>query len=176
MDGEHVNVEIKAACDDPRRVRAALRAAGAECRGTDRQVDTYFRVPRGRLKLREGDIENHLIHYDRPDTAGPKRADVLLADARPGGALKALLARALGTLVVVSKRREIWLAGNVKLHVDEVDGLGSFVEIEARAPAGERGEAELLDQCRLWMARLDIRDEHLIDRSYSDLLADRGDD
>jgi predicted adenylyl cyclase CyaB len=170
---KHVNVEIKAACKDPDPIRRILRRRGADVRGTDHQVDTYFRVPHGRLKLREGDIENHLIWYDRPDAAGPRRADVLLCPTQPGSAIKEVLARALGVLAVVDKRREIYFIGNVKFHVDAVEGLGGFVEIEAQSAAGERTEEELLAQCRQYLELFGISPQDYVDVSYSDLLLHR---
>src|SRR5262249_31422998 len=104
----HVNIEIKARCPDPQAIRATLRARNATFRGTDRQIDTYFRVNRGRLKLREGQIENSLVYYEREDRAGPKRSDVMLFPSSPGSALKEILIRSLGILVTVEKQREIY--------------------------------------------------------------------
>jgi adenylate cyclase, class 2 len=166
----HVNVEIKARCRDAAAVRGALLAAGADFRGTDHQVDTYFHVPSGRLKLREGNIENHLIFYDRPNTPGPKRADVLLLPTEPGSAVKEILTRSVGVLVTVDKRREIFFIDNVKFHIDRVEGLGGFVEIEAIDADGTIGQARLQRQCEHYVALLGIAPSDLIDRSYSDML------
>ena len=144
----HVNVEIKAACDEPARIRRILRSRGADFRGIDHQVDTYFRVPNGRLKLREGNIENSLIHYDRADEPGPKEARVWLCRLRPDPALRELLSRALGVRTVVRKTREIYFIDNVKFHIDDVEGLGGFVEIEAIDLAGALGREAMHAQCR----------------------------
>ena len=129
MDGTvaHLNVEIKARCDDPGRVRRLLRDRGADFKGTDRQVATYFHCPAGRLKLREGDIEHALIHYDREDLPEPKKAVVTLYRPPRDPALKAALTAALGVRAVVEKTREIFLLDNVKFHIDTVAKLGSFV-------------------------------------------------
>lgn len=118
----HLNVEIKARCARPDEVRRLLSERGADFKGTDRQVDTYFHCPAGRLKLREGNIENALIHYDRENRAGPKKAVVSLYQIPPDPALKEALSRALGVLVVVKKTREIYFIGNVKFHLDDVAG------------------------------------------------------
>ena len=166
----HLNVEIKARCADPEAVRAALRGRGADCRGVDRQTDTYFRCATGRLKLREGNIENALIHYARADQAGPKESHVTLCPIPPGAPLRPVLEEALGVLVTVRKRREIWFVGNVKIHVDEVDGLGSFVEVEAIDADDSRGRERLQSQCADCMALLAVRPEDLLERSYSDML------
>jgi len=189
----HVNVEIKAHCSDLDRVRDCLMALGARVVGTDRQIDTYFQVPHGRLKLREGQIENNLIFYARSDQTGPKRSDVSLYATRPGSDLNAVLTSALGTLVAVDKRREIYVVEvsdvdvpgdasaaarahgrqNVKVHLDTVVGLGSFVEIEAIDFDGTLGLALLDAQCRTLMATLGVEAADLVAASYSDLLLAR---
>lgn len=167
-----INVEIKARCLNPERVRAVLRERGARFAGLDHQVDTYFCVPQGRLKLREGNIENSLIFYRRPNQSGPKTSDVRLHAVAPGSGLKEILVAALGVLVAVDKRREIYFVDNVKLHVDRVEQLGSFVEIEAAGDESSNPE-RLLDQCREFMQAFGIREEDLVDVSYSDLLLRR---
>ena len=165
-----INVEIKARCGNPEIVRIALRNRHARCAGIDRQVDTYFRVPEGRLKLRQGRIENSLIAYRRPDQAGPKTSEVVLAAVANGDELRAVLERALGVLVSVDKQREIYYVDNVKFHIDQVEGLGGFVEIEACGNPGE--EVKLRAQCGEYMELFGIREEDLVEKSYSDLLAE----
>lgn len=164
-----INVEVKARCANAERVRAVLRERGARFAGADHQVDTYFRVPEGRLKLRQGNIENALIYYRRPDAVGPKQSDVLLYPVERGAELRALLAAALGMLVTVDKQREIYYVGNVKCHIDDVQGLGSFVEIEAAGD--EHADRDgLLKQCREYMEAFGICDADLVAGSYSDLI------
>jgi adenylate cyclase, class 2 len=191
----HVNVEIKARCRDLGAARTTLLRLGARLVGPDLQRDTYFRVPNGRLKLREGQIENNLIFYARPDREGPKRSHVILVATRPGSDLEALLTAALGQIVVVEKRREIYFVEvsdialpddstaserahtreNVKVHLDTVTDLGDFVEIEAIDLDGTLGTALLDAQCRRLMDRLSIAAGDLEAASYSDLiLARRG--
>ena len=167
-----VNVEIKARTADPDAIEAHLEARGARFVGRDRQVDTYFRCAAGRLKLREGAIENALIYYRRPDAAGPKRSDIELARVAPDAALREVLEAALGVETVVDKSRAIYFAGNVKLHVDRVRGLGDFVEIEAIDEDGSLGEARLREQCEAFMRELGIEPADLVARSYSDLVAE----
>lgn len=165
-----LNVEIKARCSPLDRVRRVLKEEDARFVGEDDQTDTYFRVRRGRLKLREGTIEEALIHYDRPDEQGPKPSDVLLYTPQPASELKALLKRALGVLVVVEKRREIYFLGNVKVHLDRVKELGTFVEIEAQDADGTLGAEELRAQCEHYMARFGLSSEALVAHSYSDMM------
>lgn len=169
----HLNVEIKARHPDPGRVREALRARGADFRGLDHQIDTYFKCARGRLKLREGNIENSLIQYDRPNVAGPKDAQVELLRLEKGAtleSLKAILMKSQEVLVAVDKRREIYFIGNVKFHIDEVEGLGSFVEIEAIDAEGTIGRDRLLAQCEEYIALFGLRAGDMVTHSYSDLL------
>ncbi len=164
------NVEFKARADGFETPRRVLRAEAARFAGEDHQIDTYFHVPHGRLKWREGTIERHLIHYARPDASGPKRSDVLLYEPRPGEALKAVLTEALGVRVVVEKRREIYFLGNVKVHLDRVEGLGTFVEVEAIDAEGTRAPSELRAQCEHLLRRFEVRPDALVAHSYADLL------
>jgi predicted adenylyl cyclase CyaB len=166
----HINIEIKARCDDHDYVRKTLLAHHAEFRGEDHQIDTYFRCTNGRLKLREGNIENHLIHYDREDKEGPKQSNVTLYLPTPGLSLKSILEKSLGISAVVDKRREIYFIGNVKFHIDTVLGLGTFVEIEAIDKNGTIGVETLREQCAEYMRVLRITDDDLLKDSYSDML------
>jgi adenylate cyclase, class 2 len=162
--------EIKARCSNQPAIRQILRARDARCIGTDRQKDTYFRVPSGRLKLREGTIERALIHYLREDRAGPKRSDVLMQAIEPGSPLGEILSRALGVLAVVEKEREIYYIGNVKFHLDRVDGLGEFIEIEAIGEQSGTELAELESQCRAFCELFGISEADLVVHSYADMV------
>ncbi len=166
----HLNIEIKAHCDNPETVRQYLLNKNAFYSGTDHQTDTYFNVEKGRMKLREGNIENALIHYSRENQAGPKASEVTLYEVTKIGILKKLLLSALSIKVIVEKKREIYFIGNVKFHIDVVRGLGSFVEIEAIDSTGEIGKIKLQEQCSFFMKELKIETKDLIDNSYSDML------
>jgi len=153
-------------------VREILLRAGADARGEDAQTDTYFAVPEGRLKVREGSIENALIAYARPDLPGAKPCDVTMTelDRAASGGVREILEASLPVLVRVRKRREILFIGNVKFHLDTVEGLGTFVEIEAQAREGTPARAVLEAQAAEWRERLGIADADLEPQSYSDLL------
>lgn len=166
----HLNVEIKARTQRPAAIRRVLNDHNARFVGIDRQTDTYFQVPSGRLKLRQGMIEKALIYYQRTDQAGPKASNVHLYPVQKGDELKDLLAASLGVLVVVDKQRAIYFIDNVKFHVDSVEGLGAFVEIEAIDLNGDIGEERLRQQCQHYMQLLQIEPSDLIKVSYSDLL------
>lgn len=168
------NIEIKATCSlaHQQRIKAFLKQQQAEYRGRDHQIDTYFKVTAGRLKLREGTIENHLIHYERENEAGPRPSDIMLYESAPEHVqqLKSILEASLGILTVVDKIRHIYFIENVKFHLDEVQGLGRFVEIEAIDTEGCIGRARLLEQCKAYREQLNIPESNLISYSYSDVL------
>ena len=169
-----INVEIKALCRDHPRIRSILYEKDATFIGRDHQVDTYFQSASGRLKLREGTIENNLIWYQRPDRAGPKTSQCILLRTEKGSHLKDILDRAMGVMVVVDKQREIYFIDNIKIHIDQVEGLGSFLEIEAQSEEGILSEETLYEQCARFMEELGIREEDLLTDSYSDLLMQQG--
>ncbi|OIO49632.1 MAG: adenylate cyclase [Parcubacteria group bacterium CG_4_9_14_0_2_um_filter_41_8] len=166
----HVNIEIKAKSNNKDEIREILKSRTADFKGVDHQIDTYFKIDNGRLKLREGKIENHLIHYQREDKEGPKQSDVTLFRYDPESSLKEILTKALGILVVVDKKREIYFIDNVKFHIDNVEDLGTFVEIEAIDNDGTIGKDKLLEQCQFFLDLFKISQEELISVSYSDLL------
>lgn len=165
-------VEIKARTTRTDAQRQILLEQRADARGTDHQIDHYFNVPEGRLKLRHGNIEQSLIFYRRGNQAGPKDSSVsltVLSGEEDAQQLATTLDQALGTWVRVDKQREIYFIGNVKFHLDTVAGLGTFLEIEAIGDSPEEHDA-LLGQCEKWMALLGVRQDELIENSYSDLL------
>ena len=166
----YLNVEIKAICNDPSFVRSYLVTHGAIFKGIDEQTDTYFNVKNGRLKLREGSIENNLIFYNRTNQAGPKSSHFNLVKIEDAKGLKEVLERSCGIKMIVRKRREIYYIDNVKFHIDDVPGLGSFIEIEAGNILADKTEAELWDQCNFYLNEFGTKEDDLVAESYSDLL------
>ena len=165
-----INVEIKARCDNQEGIREILRDRNADFRGKDHQVDTYFSASAGRLKLREGEIENNLIYYERPDKSGPKTSCCILFPTGKDSPLKEILERSMGIVVVVDKQREIYFIDNIKVHLDRVVGLGDYVEIEAQSMEAELNEEFLREQCEGLMRDFGITEDDLVNESYSDLL------
>lgn len=170
-----LNVEIKARCNNPEGVRDYLISNGAVLKGVDEQTDTYFNVANGRLKLREGNVENNLIFYERPNIAGPKNSSF---DLFPVGhldkeGLKSILSNSMGVKAVVKKNREIYYIKNVKFHIDTVPGLGSFVEIEAGNILADLSQSQLQEQCDFYTAALGISDNDMMSVSYSDMLENK---
>ena len=126
------NIEIKARCDDLADARVAALKIGAEATGILRQIDTYFRTTHGRLKLRETEAKTaELIWYIRPDDSEARGSDYRIVPVPDPAALKAALAAAMGVRGVVKKRRELLMWHNVRIHLDTVEDLGTFIEFEA---------------------------------------------
>ena len=166
----HVNFEFKARASDINSLEKKLLKLDPEFIGEDYQVDTYFKVEKGRLKLREGNIENSLIYYERSDTAGAKQSDVLLYQHPAEKALKNILVKVHGVLVIVSKIRRIYFIDNVKFHFDQVEGLGTFVEVEAIDKTGTMDIKNLQEQCSKYATLFEIKEPDYISHSYSDLI------
>ncbi len=169
----HLNIEIKARTTRPDFLKNILLDHGATSQGIDNQTDSYFQIPNGRLKLRSGNIENSLIFYERKEVAGLKKSEIelLIIDPNQSVAFEKLLEKSLGLKVRVVKSREIFWIENIKFHLDEVDGLGQFVEIEAIDSTGEIGEEKLRAQCQFWIEKFGIKPEDFVAASYSDLLS-----
>lgn len=166
----HINFEFKATHNNIEEAEDILQQQSPLFVGEDHQIDTYFNVPKGRLKLREGTIEQSLIFYQRTDVAGAKQSDVILYQHAADASLKQILVQSLGVKTVVDKRRRIYFIGNVKFHFDTVLGLGTFVEVEAIDKDGSIGLVKLKEQCRHYQQLLGVKDEDFVAGSYSDLL------
>jgi predicted adenylyl cyclase CyaB len=138
--------------------------------GTDHQIDTYFKVPNGRLKLREGIIENALIQYDRANVADVKQSDILLYKHSPNAALKEILVKQIGVKAIVDKIRKIYFIENVKFHFDEVQNCGFFLEVEAIDDKGIFSAEQLKQQCDYYFDFFELSKSQLINQSYSDLI------
>jgi homotetrameric cytidine deaminase len=164
------NVELKARDPDPARSLERALALGADDQGEIRQRDTYFARARGRLKLREQEPgEAELIAYSRPDERDARTSSYRRVPVSEAAALREALDGAYGTLVTVMKRRRLLLWDGVRIHLDEVEGLGSHLEFEAVADPDSdlSAEREKLERLR---TALGIEDADLIATSYSDLL------
>lgn len=165
-----INVEIKAICKDLERIRKVLQEENARFEGTDHQIDTYFDTANGRLKLREGDIENFLISYDRKNQIEPKLSDVTLyAVSKKGNILKEMLTKHFGIKCIVNKKREIYYIKNIKILLDKVEKLGTFIEIEASSD-NKSDEDKLRNQVENYTKRFGIKKDALIKVSYSDMI------
>jgi len=167
------NIEFKARAADLDELEQSLLELNPLFRGEDHQIDTYFNIPSGRLKLREGNIENALIYYERPDTANAKQSAIILYKHQPDISLKEILTRVNGIKVVVDKRRKIYFIGNVKFHFDTVMELGTFIEVEAIDETGQINVEELKKQCDLYFSFFGLEAADYISKSYSDLILEK---
>ncbi len=164
------NVEIKARVRDLERVRARAEALSDAPAVVLEQRDTFFRVPDGRLKLRVfPDGKGELIAYRRPDAIRPKTSEYFVYRTAHPQELEEVLSRTLGVRGVVEKKRRLYLVGATRIHLDDVRGLGSFLELEVVLADGQSeadGEAIALKL----MAELGVRDKDLLAQAYIDLL------
>jgi len=167
-----INFEFKALTNKLESLEQKLLRLNPIYTGEDNQVDIYFNVKHGRLKLREGNIENALIYYERPDIYGPKKSDVLIYEHTASPNFKTLLTRVHGIKTIVEKKRKIYFIDNVKFHFDIVKSLGSFVEVEAIDKTGVLGLEKITEQCMFYARLFDIKQEDYINVSYSDMLLD----
>lgn len=167
------NIEIKAhARDFDAQVDKAERIASGPAQLIT-QEDTFFHVSNGRLKLREfGDGTGELIQYHRADAAGPKQSSYVLSRTTEPETLKAALANALGVRAVVKKTRTLYLSGQTRLHFDEVENLGRFIELEVVLDA-EQDAGEGTPIAEKLMAALGIQEGDLITGAYVDMLLDK---
>jgi len=160
-------IEIKARVSSLDPIREKIISWGTEFQGTYMQTDTYFNTASDRLKMREveGEPTAMLIYYDREDIPDPKRSDVLIVETGEPETLKTILGRSIGVKVIVEKSREIYQHQGTRVHLDVVEGLGTFIEFE-------RPITDVLEDRRVLevlMEELDIKAGDLITVSYSDL-------
>ncbi len=166
------NVEIKARAHDPERVAARAQELSGDPAFKIQQTDTFFNCPNGRLKLRIlGDGRGELIFYQRPDQTGPKTSQYEIWRTENPEPVRELLSAALGTRGEVRKKRSVFLVDQTRLHLDEVEGLGDFLELEVvlgDEEGTERGEGV----ARELMNALGVEDTDLVTGAYIDLMTE----
>jgi predicted adenylyl cyclase CyaB len=164
------NLELKCRRGSCAESRELARGLGAAFEAILVQTDTYFHVPHGRLKLRRIDGGRaELIHYERPDETGDRWSTYVRVPVADPEGMTAALGQALGIRCVVRKTRELHLYKTARIHIDEVDGLGSYLEfevVETPAPEAEQLMAEL-------RAAFRVRSEDVIAGSYGEMLESR---
>jgi predicted adenylyl cyclase CyaB len=164
------NIEIKARVPDFKHLqRAADQLSDTPCQ-TISQEDTFFNCPSGRLKLRKLNPQRgQLIYYQRQDIAGPKHSEYKIFETNDPEGLKLILEAAFGIRGVVTKTRYLYLVGQTRIHLDDVMGLGKFMELEVVLLPGQT-DAEGQAVAENLMPKLGIKDTDLIDSAYMDLL------
>jgi len=168
-----LNFEFKAKATNIIDQENKLLALNPTFIGEDNQTDTYFNVNTGRLKLREGNIENALIWYERKNIAGAKQSDILLYQHKPDHTIKNILLKVHGIKVIVEKKRKIYFLDNVKFHFDTIAQLGTFIEVEAIDKNRRLGIEKLKEQCAAYASFFNITLTDYIDNSYSDLVLNK---
>jgi adenylate cyclase class 2 len=164
------NLEVKARYPNLAAAKRYTRQLGAREAGTSRDVDTYFRIPEGRLKLRQSEGATHgtLIFYRRPDAPVSRLSEYHLSRVDEVPSLRSLLEAAFGVLVTVSKNRQLFLYGATRIHLDDVAELGSFIELETVLLGQDAVQAEAEHELVKRALRLD--EQQAVSGSYSDLL------
>jgi len=163
------NIEVKARLRAPEAFRRKLKTLLPGRTVVMEQEDVYFLTSRGRLKLRIfGPRKGELIHYERADLKGPKKSVYRIYRTDAPLLLRDVLGAALGVRGVVKKTRRLRLAGQTRIHDDDVEGLGRFVELEVVLRPGQ-SEEEGREIAAEWLERLGISKADLVKGSYLDL-------
>lgn len=164
------NIEIKAHARNLANLRRRAEALSNSPGLVIPQVDTFFHTAKGRLKLRQIEPDHgQLVYYERPDQDGPKRSNYHIFETSDPASLKAMLSLALGVRGVVRKTRTLYLVGQTRVHLDEVEGLGEFMELEV-VLRPEQPDIEGQAIARDLMTRLGVHEEDLLEGAYMDLL------
>lgn len=163
------NLEAKFKLSDLARTRSLAEAAGYQFKADFEQRDTFFKVNRGKLKLREQHDGAWLIYYSRDGREGLEVSNYEIVPVADPARMREVLSDAMGVLARVNKRRTLLMRGNVRLHLDQVEGLGSFGEIEAVVGEDEDPEDYLrvVDQT---LRAIDVGRSNLISASYFEML------
>ena len=164
------NIEIKARVHDQASLKARVVAISDTAGERITQEDIFFNAPQGRLKLRIlGPDRAELIYYERPDQAGPKQSDYFISRTAEPHTLTDVLARTYGVRGIIRKERWLYWVGNTRIHLDQVEGLGSFLEFEVVLSDDQTVDEGQAIAAGL-MERLHIAESDLIDAAYIDLL------
>ena len=164
------NIEIKAKMPDMPLLRTLVESIADVGPEIIEHEDTFFNSPNGRLKLRDFlDGTGVLIYYQRDDSTGPAESDYVLSPTDDPEALKTVLAGALGLKAVVRKRRTLYKIGQTRVHLDEVENLGPFVELEVVLSENQTSD-EGITIAKELMEKLEIKQDYLEKTAYVDLL------
>ncbi|MDH5448137.1 MAG: class IV adenylate cyclase [Candidatus Bathyarchaeota archaeon] len=165
-------VELKAKVDGLETIRDKLIQYSAKQVGTFHQIDTYYKVPKGRLKLREveGKSDAELIYYERENVAEPKRSSVFILIIPQPQVFRQILERIMKIKVVVDKVREIYFYEGIQIHLDIVEGSGSFIEFERITSQDSEQQKKDLSKLEKLREKLNISPQSLERLSYSGLI------
>ncbi|MCB0281685.1 MAG: class IV adenylate cyclase [Calditrichae bacterium] len=169
------NIEIKAECTDPEKVESIIIEKGWKSGGVENQKDTFFNVPNGRLKLRETN-ENQavLIPYFRPDMNTLRDSEYVLLKTDETRQALSILKKMFGIRWIVSKKRKIYFYDNIRIHLDEVDSLGSFIEFEG-VISDDKMYNETQEKLEWLIELFEIAQEQIFKEAYVDMLEKKDD-
>jgi predicted adenylyl cyclase CyaB len=163
------NIEIKARARNFADIRSRAEKLSDIPVQVIPQEDIFFNTPQGRLKLRILSDHAELIYYTRPDQDGPKRSDYHITRSNDPENLKRVLELAYGIRGTVMKTRYLYMVGQTRVHLDDVQGLGQFIELEVVMKEGQ-SDAEGQRIAEDLMVALGLERGDLIDGAYMDLL------
>lgn len=164
------NIEIKSRVEDLDKLKKIVEPLSDTPCEILSQEDTFFNTPKGRLKLRKFTPEHgELIYYERKDAPDPQPSNYLISETNDTQTLKTVLMSALGIRGIVRKQRWLYKIGNVRIHLDQVEGLGSFLELEVVLAPGQSPDAGVTT-AMAFMQKLGVRKSDLVEGAYIDLL------
>jgi len=166
------NLEFKVQINNLKEYEEKLLTLRPKLLGTELQTDTYFKVTKGRLKLRESNFKSTLINYYREESTGTKIAEVMLYPHEPNIMLKNILTEQLGIKVIVNKKRKKYSLKNTVFHFDDVIGLGAFLEVEVTDEGNSSTLQKMQMQLDNYLQFFELEKNQLISTSYCDLLMD----
>jgi adenylate cyclase class 2 len=169
------NIEIKYRLSQPDKLTEFLKTCPEiESVWTKTQTDTYYQIPQGRLKLREEtSSDGQLIYYLRPDLNDSRISDYEIYVTQDAKALNAILSQSLGLRAVIQKVRQLFLFRNVRIHLDRVEKLGFFLELESAIDAEADHEVADFNLKEIQKILFNFLSEPVA-VSYADLLLDQG--
>ncbi|MFC1785747.1 class IV adenylate cyclase [Candidatus Neomarinimicrobiota bacterium] len=163
------NVEIKARITDYDKVKRLVENLCHNPIYTEQQEDTFFNSSKGRLKLRESDGESAIIYYDRPNSYEPKQSDIAISLTENPDSLKSVLSKSNGIRGIIKKKRILYKYGQTRIHLDDVEGLGNFIELEVVLEPNQTSKDGKTIAYNL-MNKFDIQKTDLIDIAYIDII------
>ena len=163
------NVEIKARITDYDKVKRLVEDLCHTPIYTEQQEDTFFNSSKGRLKLRESAGESAIIYYDRPNSYEPKQSDIAISFTENPDSLKSVLSKSNGIRGIINKKRILYKYGQTRIHLDDVEGLGNFIELEVVLEHNQTSKDGETIAYNL-MNKFDIQKTDLIDIAYIDLI------
>jgi adenylate cyclase len=165
------NLEIKARIQSIERSISVARSLGASNEGELHQTDTYFEVDNGRLKLREiNQTQAELIYYHRIENETQRLSNFEIYPCRDPQRLKELLKQSIGIKAVVAKKRILYIYESTRIHIDNVEHLGAFIEFEAPVIDSEDIARRTID---FLAGKFEIHPKDYVIQSYIDLVLER---